>query len=111
MRSTVVRHKLFEGEVGRETFSSARRGALALKGGVRTLERRPSALSYSVSAWPGHEPRGAALHYGLRDYPESELPIEANVLGFVGLQVRQRGAIVHAGAKLRQQGGANSLAL
>ena len=70
--------------------------------GRRTLKRKPSALCCSISALPGHEPIGDAQHCGLLDYSESELLIEANVIGFVGLQVRQRVAIVHAGAKLRQ---------
>jgi len=37
--------------------------------------------------WAGHEPVGDAQHRRLLNYPESELLLEANVLGFVGLQM------------------------
>lgn len=44
-------------------------------------------LSYAFCGRTGHEPVGDAQHRRLLNYPEFELLLEANVLGFVGLQM------------------------
>src|ERR1700737_3810714 len=57
----------------------------------------------AVGDWgrPGHEPVAFPQHLGLRYHLESELLVEADVLGPVGLQIRERSAVVHA----RREGG------
>src|SRR5262249_38663115 len=64
-----------------------------------------------LPAWPGHEPVGYTQYLGLRDHCESELLIEANVLGFVGFQIGERATAVQPRAEIRQHGTANPLAL
>src|SRR5262249_36212454 len=61
--------------------------------------------------WPGHEPVGHTEYLGFRNYSESKPEIQADVIEFVGLQVRERAAVVHVRAEPSQHCTANSLAL
>src|SRR5215472_3999586 len=72
--------------------------------------RKKSGHSQSWAS-AGHKPVGHTKYLRLRDHCKSEPLIEADILGFVGLQVRQRAAVVHARAELSQHGAANSFAL